>query len=286
MVHTLQLPVPVHRAGWLARHPLSAFFGWFFTVGQAFAFAPLVFDTGVPPQFFIIGSSVFGLLLPALVLTRIADGPDALRGLLRSFVDWRVSLRWYAMALLVVPAVSMALAVLLLGVPEDVPATLAAVFVVQLAFTLVPNNWAEEGVWSGFVQARLQNRHGPVLAALIVGPLFALQHVALAVSNPPAVAAILMIGLAVVAIPYRFLTGWIWNRTGSLLLLGLVHGAGNAAAPGSGFGQGGVLRHLYPADATTVGVFHLLAFFLVGLVVVAATRGRLGLPTQHKELTK
>jgi membrane protease YdiL (CAAX protease family) len=285
MVQTLQTPIPVRRTRWLARHPLTAFFAWFFTVGQAFAFAPLVFHTGVPPQFFIIGSSVVGLLLPALVLTRIVDGPDALRGFLRSFVDWRVSLRWYAVALLVVPAVAVGLAVLLLGVPEDVPAALAAVFVIQLAFTLVPNNWAEEGVWSGFVQARLQSRHGPLLAAVIVGPLFALQHVALVVGNPPAVAAILMIGLAVVAIPYRFFTGWIWNRTGSLLLLGLVHGAGNAAAPGSGFGDGGVLRHLYPADHTTVGVFHLLAFFLIGLVVVAATKGRLGRSTR-KESTK
>jgi membrane protease YdiL (CAAX protease family) len=175
----------------------------------------------------------------------------------------------------------MALAVLLLGLPEDVPATLAAVFVVQLAFTLVPNNWAEEGVWSGFVQARLQNRHGPVLAALIVGPLFALQHVALAVSNPPAVAAILMIGLTVVAIPYRFFTGWIWNRTGSLLVLGLLHAVGNAAAPGSGFG-GGLLRKLYPDDAMTAGFLHLLAYAVVGLAVLTATRGRLGLPGASK----
>jgi uncharacterized protein len=200
-------------------------------------------------------------------------------------VDWRVPLRWYALVLLVVPAVAIGLGVLFLGVPEDVPATLAAVFVAQLALTLVPNNWAEEGVWSGFVQARLQARHGPVVAAVIAGPLFALQHVSLAVGNGPVLAVILLAGLAIVAIPYRFFTGWIWNRTGSLLLLGLVHAAGNAAAPGAGFGDGGVLRHLYPADQTTVGVFHLLAFFLIGLVVVAATRGRLGLPTR-KELAK
>jgi membrane protease YdiL (CAAX protease family) len=285
MVQTLQTPIPVRPAGWVRRHPLSAFFAWFFTVGQAFAFAPLVFDTGLPPQFFIIGSSLVGLLLPALVLTRIVDGPAALRRLLRRFVDWRVSLGWYAVALLAVPAVAVGLGVLFLGVPEDMPATLVAVFLVQLTLTLVPNNWAEEGVWSGFVQARLQNRHGPVLAAVITGPLFALQHVSLAVGNGPVLAVILLAGLAIVAIPYRFFTGWIWNRTGSLLLLGLVHAAGNAAAPGSGFGAGGVLRHLYPADQTTVGVFHLLAFVLIGLVVVAATKGRLGLPTR-KELTK
>jgi membrane protease YdiL (CAAX protease family) len=278
MVHTIEAAAPV-RTTWIQRHPLTAFFGWFFTVGQAFAFAPLVLDTGVPDQIFIIGSTLVGLLLPALVLTRIVDGPEALRRMVRSFVDWRVSLRWYALALLVVPAVSVGLGVLLLGAPEDVPATLAGVFLAQLALTLIPNNWAEEGVWSGFVQARMQRRYGPVLAAVIVGPLFALQHVSLAVGNPPMLVVILMAGLAVVAIPYRFLTGLVWNRTGSLLLLGLLHAAGNAAAPGAGFGGGGVLRHLYPADWTTVGVFHLLAFFIVGLVVVAVTKGRLGRST-------
>jgi hypothetical protein len=69
-------------------------------------------------------------------------------------------------------------------------------------------------------------------------------------------------------------TGWVWNRTGSLLVLGLLHAAGNAVAPGSGFG-GGFLRHLYP-DASTAGMLHLLAFALVGIVVLIATRRRLG----------
>jgi membrane protease YdiL (CAAX protease family) len=195
--------------------------------------------------------------------------------MLRGFVHWRVSLRWYALALLVVPMVAFGLGVLIFGMPADPTAAVVSVFLIQLALTLVPNNWAEEGVWSGFVQARLQNRYSPVLAAVLTAPLFALQHVALTVGNPPLVAVLLLVFLTVVAIPYRFVTGLVWNRTGSLFVLGLLHAAGNAAAPGSGFG-GGVLRHLYPGDTDTVGIFHLLAFTIVGLVVVIATRGRLG----------
>ena len=60
-----------------------------------------------------------------------------------------------------------------------------------------------------------------------------------------------------------------------MLVLGLLHAAGNAAAPGSGFG-GGFLRHLSPDDASSAGMLHLLAFALVGIVVLIATRGRLG----------
>jgi membrane protease YdiL (CAAX protease family) len=266
--------------GFVARHPLAAFFGWFFTVGQAFAFAPVVFETGVPHQVFIVGSSMFGLLLPALVITRITEGPDGVRVWAQSLVNWRVSIGWYAFALLAVSAVSVAGTVLLLGPPAqfavaDLGSLFLSGFVLQLVFTMVPNNWAEEAVWSGFVQARMQRRHRPAVAAVLVAPLFAMQHISLMWGNSLLVGALLMVGFTVVMIPYRFLTGWAFNRTGSLFLLGLIHAAGNAIAPGSGFGDGGVLRRLYP-DNEFAGMVHLLAFAVIGLVVLLATRGRLG----------
>ena len=171
--------------------------------------------------------------------------------------------------------VAVGLAVLMLGAPPVLSASVLADallsgFVLSFLLTLLPNNWVEEAAWSGFAQARLQRTHAPAVAALIAGPLFALQHVSLAVGN-----WIALVLLAVLAIPFRMVTGWIWNRTGSLLVLGLLHAAGNAVAPGSGFG-GGFLRHLYPDDASTAGMLHLLAFALVGIVVLIATRGRLG----------
>ena len=85
-----------------------------------------------------------------------------------------------------------------------------------------------------------------------------------------------MMGLLIlVTIPFRFLTGWAYNRTGSLFLVGLVHGMGNAVAGGSGFGAG-MLPRLYPDQGMVVGLLHLVAFALIGLVVLVATRGRLG----------
>ena len=266
--------------GWVARHPIAAFLAWLFTVGQALAFTPLVIDVPVPSQVFIVAASVLGLFLPAVAITWIADGREAAVRFLRRFVDWRLAARWYVLALVVVPVVAMALARLMLGAPAATSPSawadaLVSGFALSFLLTLVPNNWVEEGAWSGFVQARLQQRHAPAVAALIVAPLFALQHVSLTVGNPLLLSVVLLTGLAVVAIPYRMLTGWMWNRTGSLLLLGFLHAAGDAAAPGSGF-SAGLLRKLYPDDAMTVGVVHLLAYALVGFVVLLATRGRLG----------
>lgn len=261
--------------GWVARHPLAAFLTWLFTVGQAIAFVPVVFDVPVPSQVFVIATSVLGIFLPALVATWVADGKQAALRFLRRLVDWRVALRWYAFALVVVPVVAVGLGVLMLGMPPALSASVLADallsgFVLSFLVTFMPNNWVEEAAWSGFAQARLQRTHAPAVAALLAGPLFALQHLSLAVGNWIGLAA-----LVVLAIPFRMTTGWLWNRTGSLLVVGLLHAAGNAVAPGSGFG-GGFLRHLYPDDASSAGMLHALAFALVGIVLLIATRGRLG----------
>jgi len=162
--------------------------------------------------------------------------------------------------------------------PSQLFSALVPGMLLQLALTFLPNNWWEEVAWSGVVQARLQDRLGAARAALVVGPLFALQHVALAVTAGWVVGSLMMGLLVLVSVPFRFLTGWAYNRTASLFLVGLVHGMGNAVAGGSGFGSG-ALPILYPQQGLLVGLMHLLAFAVIGLVVLAATRGRLGLRT-------
>jgi len=87
----------------------------------------------------------------------------------------------------------------------------------------------------GFFQARLQERSGSAMrAAVLTAPLFALQHVALVVGNSGLLAVLLMLMLIVLAIPFRAVTAWTYNRTGSLFIVGFIHAAGNAAAAGSG----------------------------------------------------
>ena len=258
------------------RHrPLTSFFLWFFTVGQVFAFVPVVAD--VPyPQAFICLSSVVGLLLPALVITRLVDGADALRALLRSTFRWRVAPRWYVLALVAVPAAAVVLGLGLGGAPTGSPwAALVPGFALQLVVTFVLNNWWEEVAWAGFVGVRLQEKLGSTLrASLVAGPLFALQHVSGVVGNDPVTAVVLLVVLAALTTPFRMLAGWMLNRSGSVFVVGLLHAAGDAAGPGSGFGPG-FLARLYP-DTVLAGTVHVVAIALVGLVVLAATRGRLG----------
>jgi membrane protease YdiL (CAAX protease family) len=285
------MTVEVRPAGavtFIRRRPLTSFFLWLFTVGQAFAFAPVVvlWTTGVAVpywQVFILGSTLVGMLLPAVVITRIVDGPEAVRELWRRAFAVGVPLRWYALAVFGAPLLAIVLAVLVAGPPDtsQIASALISGLLLQLVLTFVPNNWWEEVAWSGFAQARLQERFGSAAkAALVAGPLFALQHVSLAVAAGWSTGTVMMGLLILVTIPFRFLTGWAYNRTGSLFLVGLVHGMGNAVAGGSGFGAG-FLPRLYPDQGMLVGLLHLVAFALIGLVVLAATRGRLGLRTSE-----
>ena len=275
--------------GFIAAHPLGAFLAWFFTVGQAFAFTPVIArGAGVelPGQLFVVGCTLVGLLLPALVITGIVEGPDGLRALWARAVRVRIPLRWYALALIGVPIATVAVTVALFGTPALTASTVASAvgygLVLQFFVVLLSNNWWEELAWMGFVQARLQERHGPARAAVIVGPLFALQHVSLAVGNGWVLGTIIMVAFALVAIPFRALQGWVYNRTGSLFAVALVHAAGNAAGAGSGFdGGSGLLPRLY--DEPLVGSMQTLASAVLGLVVLAATRARLGRPVDRAE---
>jgi membrane protease YdiL (CAAX protease family) len=266
-------------------YPLGAYLLWFFTVGWAPAFIPTVlrsaFGIELPPwaaQLCIIAVTLFGMFFPAVVITRLADGPAAAQTLIRRAFDARVALGWYALALLAVPAVAAAVAVAFYGPPADVtaPALISAIaggLLLQTVVHLVTNNLWEEVAVMGFVQARLQARHGAALAAVMTSVVFALQHLPLQSGTAVELGLYVLIATAVM-VPFRALMAWVYNRTGSLFAVGLVHAAGNAAAVGSGFGDP-LLRYLYPGQS--VGVTHVLGIGLVGLAVIAGTRARLGL---------
>jgi membrane protease YdiL (CAAX protease family) len=270
------------------RHPMGAYLLWFFTIGWAIGFTPAVADAvwgiELPFQPFAIATTLIGGLLPAIVITRLVDGPQGLRALKQRILRVRVGLGWYTLALIAIPAMAILVAVLAFGAPQGggsaVTAALVSGFIVQTVLTFVTINLAEEVGWMGFVQARVQDSHGPVKAAMFTGPLFALQHLPGMVGFGSALVVVLPV-LIVVAIGYRLTMGWIYNGTGSLFLVGLSHAAANGVTGGSGFFGDGFLPRVYDNDV--VATFHLLVMFLVGIAVLAATRGRLGYRTHPAE---
>jgi len=257
--------------GFVRRHPYLAFLLTFNTLGQAVAFVPVVMSRVYGREldldlFLIIPTLVF-LLLPALVITRIARGREGLRELVRSMFRFRVRAWWYLLPLVAVPALTLlaALPAPNLTVMKVLLAYLTA-YLPALLFQFLTTNWWEETVWMGFFQAPLQRRFGPWRAVLLTAPFFALEHISLVFGGTLSQGLIQFGLLVVVIIPTRALLAWIYNRTSSIALAGLVHAASNAAG-----------LALVPELTSQPGGGGT-ALLLLGVIVIAATRGRLGQP--------
>ena len=270
---------------WLRAHPVTGLVLWFFTVGQALAFAPVLASSlghEVPIEPFTMASTWVGLLLPAVYLTWLCDGRHGLRTLLGTLGPARRQLGrqvgWCVAILLVVPVTSLGLVVAVSGPPDaSSAATVAAAYVtgtvLQTVVHLLTNNLWEEVAWTWFVQARLQERYTPSRAVLLTAPLFALQHLALVADGGSAGAVLLVTSaLVLLALPYRAAIGWLYNRTHSVLLAGVAHACGDAMDTGSVLGEG-FLPELY---GRSLGPVNLFAFAILGTAAWVATRGRLG----------
>lgn len=148
------------------------------------------------------------------------------------------------------------------------PAVILA-YVGQLAILPLINLW-QETAWMGTIQARLAAARGPLLAAAITGPLFALVHLPLRLGQPADALVWGLLGAAVFAIPLRIVMGWLYHRTGaSILLVAALHTTFNAVNN----------NNLLTAAAPGNAVLAMTGFIVIAawaLVLLVATRGRLG----------
>jgi len=144
-----------------------------------------------------------------------------------------VSSRWYLLALVLPVAyftVPNTLVYAALGRTLD--ATLlpgrSVAFLVGVAVVALIGGGQEELGWRGFALPRLQSDYGPVRASLAVGVGWACWHLPLFLtswrrSNLPFVAYLpMVVGMA-------FFFTWLYNASGSVLVVMVLHGAQNAA---------------------------------------------------------
>jgi uncharacterized protein len=212
----------------IKRQPLIAFYILAFGLTWGAGWVADTFYTGntlsgllVLP--FLLLSS--GPLIGALVVTAITGGKAGVLVLLRKFTIWRVGWRWYAVALLLTPAIYLAAIYLniWMGAPNPTTALLAALPGMLLAFGLrlvnpLDGPMKEELGWRGFALPYLQERHSTPVAYLILIALVVIWHLPLVwMGSLPAIA---LFGTASVTILY----GWIFNNTqGSVLMTQITH---------------------------------------------------------------
>jgi membrane protease YdiL (CAAX protease family) len=233
------VPVPSTRPGpsWLRRHPLLAFAGT--AVGLTWA-VQLTFLALGWPLFPALAIELLVLLVTATAVTGLTEGRDGVRRLYAGVTRWRFAPRWYAVVLALVPVATVAVAAVAgtLQGPSDgwVAEALQYLFLTIVFGALLGNMW-EELAWTGFMQARLTERHGLLRGALITALPFGLIHLPLAfeehgLAGTSAGDLLLAWALLLGVAPFfRYLIGMVHDRTGrSVLAVAVLHGSFNASA--------------------------------------------------------
>lgn len=286
--NTVRAPSQLHAPSLrplVRRHPVAAYLLLVYGTITVLALVPALTKPGLLPGEAALHpytENLLGAALPAFVVTAIASGRDGVRDLARRALRWRVPLRWYAIALLAPPVALLAAVTALYGIgplrtlADNWPLLLTS-FLPTLVVMVVLNSIAEEAGFTGFLFARLQDRHGPMRAALVTTVFFWLFHIPgfLLDTGSWVLTAALMGFLLLPHLASRLIVGSLYNATGSsVLIAGLFHAMHNAMVNPTGLG-------VAVLDLPQAEVLVILAglVVLVGIVVAAATRGRLGLPS-------
>jgi uncharacterized protein len=276
---TTQQPAP-HSAlrRLVAQHPVAAFLVMVYTVNCAVALVPLLRRRDILPfdlaPYDSLGH-IFGVALPAFIVVAAMHGRAGVRDLARRSLRWRVGVRWYLIALLGVPVATVMCASVIFGLAPlnalvEKWRLLLTVVLPQLVLLILFFNVAEEVGWTGFLQARLQDRHGPLKASVIVTLPFALFHlpgwmVEFELGLAQLHLALLLTGVFGLSQLFgRVVIMWLYNNTGySVLLVGMFHSSFNVTTSTFGPFIPREMSFLIAAGVVAVGAV-LIAVFTKG----------------------
>lgn len=222
---------------------------------------------------FLLG--VFAPGLVAVALTACDEGRYAVGALLGRIVHWRVGLRFYVFALLLMPLTKLAVALLhhvLTGTWPVFGETRPGLLLVATILSTIGQAGEEVG-WRGYLLPRLTESTGLVAASLIVGAVWAAWHLPLffAAGADTSRQSFPFYTLQVIA--YSVALAWLyWRTRGSLLLTMFAHAAFNNTKDIVPSGRAPA-SSVFALDATLVLRLTALLLWIVGAVLLVRMRG-------------
>ena len=267
-----------------ARHPVLVFMVIGLAAGFLTAAIRPIADADVLPfdlplHGFLAGA--LGVGVGAFLVTGALAGRAGVVDLARRSLRWRVSVRWYLVALFTVPVGATLISLALYGSraltspPGGWPRALAEVIAV-FALQLVLFQLAEEIGFTGFLQHHWQDRYHPMTLTLYVALLWAVWHLpdhfaeegwdVEALISAPIIFAIEFVSLFFA----RALFVWFYNVTAfSVLLVAIFHASFDGAI-------NQLSDDLVPASNTARFLIFSTVIVLAATIVIIVTKGRLG----------
>ena len=215
----------------------------------------------------------WGFVVASLLMTALTLGKAGVIALLKRFLIWRVSWRWYLVALFLLPALQVT-AILLNAALTQTAIDFSTAYAYQifgpsfnLIVLIVPfflfdalANGEEIG-WRGYILPRLQSRYSALVSSLIVGLIWGLWHLPKYLSQwDGAVFSLFMFSIVARSVLYT----WLFNNTrGSLLMTTLFHASGNT---------GGVLLPVATTAASgslTISIVQAVLEWIVAAIVIS-----------------
>lgn len=246
---TTRPPAEHGLRAWAARRPLTALLTITLPLGWALLAVPALAHHGVipggplPNEPFVLALTLL-VMLPAVTwVTAAGEGRPGVRALFARTVRWRFGAGQWVAVLLALPVLSVAVGAALGRSVDtsDLPSVLGDAVVDLLVALVVINLW-EETVWAGFVQTRLELRHGLVAAALLTALAFAGIHLPMLLADDLTTSGLLgsIAFLLLAAVLVRLMAGVFLRTTGgSVLAVAVLHATFNASS-----GEGDVVDRL------------------------------------------
>ena len=209
------------------------------------------------------GPNPLGPFIAALLVTGLAEGRSGMRTLLGRIVRARIAWSSYAI-IFALPILLCAIAVAIMAAFGQRIALPSATALRELperfVFIFLFIGLGEEPGWRGFALPRLQKLQSPLIASLILAPVWALWHLPLMGNEfPPAIIPAFLISL----LGGTLIQTWLFNRTkGSVFAQMLFHATVNTV------GAGLVFPLMKGTAFVSFWYVYALLWLAVGLVTV------------------
>jgi membrane protease YdiL (CAAX protease family) len=206
---------------------LIIFFLLAFVIGWL-AFIPIfLYHASPTPGAFIF---LFSPALAALITAVLTKGITGVKEVLGRYLLWKFHIKWYLLALLLLPAIFLAAGVISFGnsLPSIWIGSSWYFLIASFGFLMIINSGEEIG-WRGFALPRLQSViKNPLVASIVLGVIWGLWHLPLYLdpkqsSFPMFLFMLFIIGISII---YTVLFN---NTRGSLLQAVILHASTDIA---------------------------------------------------------